>query len=192
MPRASALGQPDWLSRVQPTVFPRLLQAHGHTSTARTPPQFGGPHRLHPRSDDQPDEANQLWPNQDPIGKRLISLKDEQVRPSWTRNRLDRRRCRERYTARQPRQRTSMEIYLPMTSPKEKPVMNILLRSSLPAAELADSLRGLVAQLNPTAPSPRCAPFRAWSFHPPPRRGPSAYFSPHSHPGIAGRFHWRL
>jgi ABC-type antimicrobial peptide transport system permease subunit len=45
-----------------------------------------------------------------------------------------------------------MEIYLPMTSPKEKPVMNILLRSSLPAAELADSLRGLVAQLNPTAP----------------------------------------
>jgi predicted permease len=98
-------------------------------------------------------EANQLWPNQDPIGKRLISLKDEQVPAimdlgiasivvgvvSDTRHAsLDKE--------------PGMEIYLPMTSPKEKPVMNILLRSSLPAAELADSLRGLVAQLNPTAP----------------------------------------
>ena len=98
-------------------------------------------------------EANQLWPNQDPIGKRLISLKDEQVPAimdlgiasivvgvvSDTRHAsLD--------------EEPGMETYLPMTTTREKPVMNILLRSGLPAAELATSLRGLVAQLNPTAP----------------------------------------
>jgi putative ABC transport system permease protein len=98
-------------------------------------------------------EASQLWPNQDPIGKRLISLKDEMVPAimdlgiasivvgvvSDTRHAsLD--------------EEPGMETYLPMTTAKEKPVMNVLLRSSLPAAELAGSLRGLVAQLNPTAP----------------------------------------
>jgi hypothetical protein len=44
------------------------------------------------------------------------------------------------------------ETYLPLTTRNEKPVMNILLRCNAGSAELASSLRGLVAELNPTVP----------------------------------------
>jgi ABC-type antimicrobial peptide transport system permease subunit len=44
------------------------------------------------------------------------------------------------------------ETYLPMAENNEKPVMNILLRSGLNSNKLAESLRGLVAQVNPTVP----------------------------------------
>jgi predicted permease len=98
-------------------------------------------------------EANQLWPNQDPIGKRLLSVKDEPVPAimdlgsasivvgvvSDTHHAsLD--------------EAPGMETYRPMTTAKEKPVMNILLRSNLPPAGLAANLRNLVAQIDPGAP----------------------------------------
>jgi ABC-type antimicrobial peptide transport system permease subunit len=47
------------------------------------------------------------------------------------------------------------ENYLPVTMRNEKPVMNILLRSHVGSAELAGSLRSLVAQLNPAVPVTR-------------------------------------
>jgi hypothetical protein len=47
---------------------------------------------------------------------------------------------------------SGLETYLPMAPRTEKPVMNILLRSNLGSAELAGSLRALVAQLDPSVP----------------------------------------
>jgi ABC-type antimicrobial peptide transport system permease subunit len=44
------------------------------------------------------------------------------------------------------------ETYRPITPQGEKPVMHILLRSRIAPAQLADSLRSLVAQLNPSVP----------------------------------------
>jgi predicted permease len=98
-------------------------------------------------------EANELWPNQDPIGKHLVSVNDEPTPAVMDFNTaaivvgvvsgthhesLDKE--------------AGWETYLPMTTHYERPVMNILLRSHLGSAELAGSLRGLVAQLNPTVP----------------------------------------
>ncbi len=98
-------------------------------------------------------EANQLWPNQDPIGKHIEYVVDEpapsQLDPniayiivgvvSDTHHQgLD--------------QAAGLETYLPMAPRNEKPVMNILLRSNLSSAELANSLRSLVMQINPSVP----------------------------------------
>jgi predicted permease len=98
-------------------------------------------------------EANQLWPNQDPIGKHIEYLVDEPT-PSLMDSNVA-------YiivgvvsdTHHQGLDRDSgLETYLPMAPRNEKPVMNILLRSNLSSTELADSLRTLVAQLDPSVP----------------------------------------
>jgi len=98
-------------------------------------------------------EANQLWPNQDPIGKHIEYLADEPTPSLLDPNLayivvgvvsdthhqgLD--------------QAAGLETYLPMAPRNEKPVMNILLRSNLGSAELAGSLRSLVMQINPSVP----------------------------------------
>jgi|CZKL01.1.fsa_nt_gi predicted permease len=98
-------------------------------------------------------EANQLWPNQDAVGKHLVSVNDEPTPAVMDLNSslivvgvvsgthhegLDKD--------------TGWETYLPMTAKNEKAVMNILLRSHAGSAELAGSLRSLVAQMNPTVP----------------------------------------
>jgi predicted permease len=98
-------------------------------------------------------EANQLWPNQDPIGKHIEYLVDEAtpsvmdfnianivvgVVSDTHHHSLD--------------TDSGLETYLPMDPHNEKPVMNILLRSNLSSAELASSLRSLVTQLNPSVP----------------------------------------
>jgi predicted permease len=98
-------------------------------------------------------EANQLWPNQDPLGKHIEYLVDEPTPSLLDPNvayivvgvvsdthhqGLD--------------QDSGLETYLPMAPRNEKPVMNILLRSNLSSAELAGSLRVLVAQIDPSVP----------------------------------------
>jgi predicted permease len=98
-------------------------------------------------------EADELWPNQDPIGKHIEYLADEPS-PSLmdfniayivagvvsnTRHQgLD--------------QAFGWETYLPMDPRNERPVMNILLRSNLSSTQLADSLRALVTEMNPGVP----------------------------------------
>jgi ABC-type antimicrobial peptide transport system permease subunit len=52
-------------------------------------------------------------------------------------------------------QGSGWENYMPMTPLNEKPVMNILLRSTTGPADLAASLRQLVSQLNPNVPVTR-------------------------------------
>ena len=97
--------------------------------------------------------ANYLWPNQDPIGKHLISL-DKEPSPavmdmnaasvvvgvvSDTRNEsLD--------------QGADWEVYLPMSPGNEKPVMNIVMRSNASLGEVASSLRRMVAEIDPAIP----------------------------------------
>jgi hypothetical protein len=99
-------------------------------------------------------QANQLWPNQDPIGKHVADVGKQETTPavmdmntasivvgvvSDTRHEsLDKN--------------SGWETYLPITPQTEKPVMNILLRSRIGAAPLAANLRDLVQQLNPAVP----------------------------------------
>jgi predicted permease len=98
-------------------------------------------------------EANQLWPGQDPIGKHLEHVDDEPTPTLMDMNiasivvgvvsgthheGLDKE--------------AGWEVYLPLTTRNEKPVMNILLRSHSGSAELANGLRNLVTQLNPNVP----------------------------------------
>jgi predicted permease len=97
--------------------------------------------------------ANHLWPNQDPIGKHLISL-DKEASPavmdmnaasvvvgvvSDTRNEsLD--------------QGADWEMYQPMSPGYEKAVMNIVVRSNASLAAVAGGLRHMVAEIDPTIP----------------------------------------
>lgn len=98
-------------------------------------------------------EANQLWPNQNPIGKHIEYVVDEpspaQLNPdvayiivgvvSDTHHRsLD--------------TDSGLETYLPISPRNEKPVMNILLRSNLSSVALAGNIRNLVMQINPSVP----------------------------------------
>ena len=98
-------------------------------------------------------EANQLWPNQNPIGKHVEDLVDEPTPALMDFNIA--------YTVvgvvsdthhQSLDQDSGWETYLPMAPHNEKPVMNILLRSNLSSPELAGSLRSLIMQLDPSVP----------------------------------------
>ncbi len=98
-------------------------------------------------------EANQLWPNQDPIGKHLISVNDEPAPAIMDMNAASIVVGVVSGTHHESLDKDSgWETYLPLTMRSEKPVMNILLRSHTGSAELAAGLRSLVTQLNPTVP----------------------------------------
>jgi predicted permease len=97
--------------------------------------------------------ARQLWPGQDPIGKHIENVADE---PAPTQVDLTVASIVVGVVGDTRHQTldtdSGRETYVPLTPRDEKPVMNILLRSSLPAADLAANLRNVVAQLNPAAP----------------------------------------
>jgi predicted permease len=98
-------------------------------------------------------EANQLWPNQDPIGKHIEYVVDEPAPALLDPNVAYIIVGVVSDTHHQGLDQTAgLETYLSMAPLTERPVMNILLRSHVGSAELASSLRELVAQLNPTAP----------------------------------------
>ena len=98
-------------------------------------------------------EANQLWPNQNPIGKHIISVNDEPTPGLMT---LDTASIVVGVVSGTRHEKLDKdfgwETYLPLTPKDEKPVLNILLRSHTGSAELAASLRSLVSELNPTVP----------------------------------------
>jgi predicted permease len=98
-------------------------------------------------------EANQLWPNQDPIGKHIEYLVDEPTPSVMDFNIAYIVVGVVSDTHHQGLDKDSgLETYLPMAPRNEKPVMNILLRSNLSSAELAGSLRSLVMQIDPSVP----------------------------------------
>ncbi len=102
------------------------------------------------------EEANGLWPNQDPIGKHLMDLGDESQPTVWDMSKASIVVGVVSGTHHQGLDQDSgWENYMPVTPQNEKPVMNILLRSTTGPADLAASLRQLVAQLNPNVPVTR-------------------------------------
>jgi predicted permease len=102
------------------------------------------------------EEASRLWPNQDPIGKHLIDVGDEPQPTIWDMNKASIVVGVVTGTHHQGLDQDSgWENYLPMTPVSEKPVMNILLRSTTGPADLAFSLRQLVSRLNPNVPVTR-------------------------------------
>ena len=101
-------------------------------------------------------EANQLWPNQDPIGKHIENVADEPLPTIVNMNIAYSVVGVVSGTHHEGLDKDSgWETYMPMTTRNEKPVMNILLRSHAGSAELASGLRSLVAQLNPNVPVTR-------------------------------------
>jgi predicted permease len=102
-------------------------------------------------------QANQLWPHQDPIGKHLADVGNQEPSPAV----MDMKIASivvgvVAGTHHESLEKDSgWETYLPVTPKSEKPVMNILLRSHLGSAALAASLRDLVTQLNPSVPVTR-------------------------------------
>ena len=97
--------------------------------------------------------AKHLWPNQDPIGKHTIEVGHE---PSP--GVMDMKAAGTIVGVVSDTHHESLatdfgnEIYLPMSPENERPVMNILARSTASAADIAASLRNLIAEVNPTVP----------------------------------------
>jgi predicted permease len=100
--------------------------------------------------------AATLWPNQDPLGKYIESVEDE---PSPGVFNPDKTSIVVGVVSNTHHDSLQGgfgdEVYLPMTTKSEKPAMSILLRSSLPASELAPMLRRTVAEIDPSAPVTR-------------------------------------
>jgi predicted permease len=102
-------------------------------------------------------QANQLWPNQDAIGKHIANVGNQEPSPAV----MDMNIASIVVGVVSDTHHESLEkdsgweTYLPVTPQAEKPVMNILLRSHLGSAALAASLRDLVLQLNPAVPVTR-------------------------------------
>jgi len=100
--------------------------------------------------------AETLWPNQDPLGKHLLTVNDEKSPAVFDPNIAS-----VVVGVVSNTHHDSLgggfgdEVYLPMTMKSEGPVMSILLRSSLPASELAPMLRRTVAEIDPSAPVTR-------------------------------------
>jgi hypothetical protein len=104
--------------------------------------------------------AQNLWPNQDPIGKHLESVMDEPAPGAFDASRASIVVGVVGNTHHDQLQNGfGDEVYLPMTLKNEAPVMTILLRSPLPASQLAPTLRQAVASLNPAAPVTRVRTF---------------------------------
>jgi predicted permease len=99
-------------------------------------------------------EANQLWPNQDPIGKHIANVGNQEPSPAV----MDMNIASIVVGVVADTHHESLdkdsgwETYLPITPQTEKPVMNILLRSRMSSTALAANLRDLVEQLNPAVP----------------------------------------
>jgi predicted permease len=108
-------------------------------------------------------QANQLWPNQDPIGKHIANVGNQEPSPAV----MDMNIASIVVGVVSDTHHESLEkdsgweTYLPFTPQTEKPVLNILLRSHLGSSALAASLRDLVLQLNPAVPVTRVRTLRS-------------------------------
>jgi predicted permease len=102
------------------------------------------------------DEAQHLWPGEDPIGKHIEDVVNEPSPTVMNPNVASIVVGVVSDTRHENLARGSgWETYFPMAPATEKPEMSILLRSRLAPGTLAGNLRGLVAQLNPSVPVAR-------------------------------------
>jgi predicted permease len=100
--------------------------------------------------------AETLWPNQDPLGKHLLHVIDEKS-PAVFDPSIASIVVGVVGNTHHDSLGSSFgdEVYRPTTPKGESPVMSVLLRSSLPAADLAASLRRTVTAIDPSAPVTR-------------------------------------
>jgi predicted permease len=100
--------------------------------------------------------ADHLWPHQDPLGKRILELRDESAPGVWNGNAASMvvgvvGNTHESGLAGGYQD----EVYLPMTTAHEQPVMYVVLRTRASAAETAAGLRSAVEKLDPLVPVTR-------------------------------------
>lgn len=100
--------------------------------------------------------AQALWPNEDPIGKHLEAVGDEPIPALFDANKAS---IVVGVVSNTHYDSLSSgfgdEAYLPLTPAREQSSMIILLRSQLPASQVASMLRRAVATLDPAAPVTR-------------------------------------
>jgi predicted permease len=100
--------------------------------------------------------AARLWPHQDPLGRHLIDVVDEPTPAVWKQDAAS-----VVVGVVSNTHGGSLaggfgdEVYLPMTTTREQPVMYVLLRTRAGAAEAAADLRRLVKQVDPLVPVTR-------------------------------------
>jgi predicted permease len=97
--------------------------------------------------------AEHVWPNQDPIGKHLLSVLDEPSPAVWAADKASIvvgvvANAREQSLE----EGSSDEVYLPMSPVLEQPVMYVLLHSHTTPAETAAALRRAVAGIDSLVP----------------------------------------
>jgi predicted permease len=100
--------------------------------------------------------AQRLWPNQNPIGKHLLSVDDEPAPAVWS----GAQAAVVVGVVRSAREASLQggfndEVYLPLTAKDERAVMYVLLRGHLPPAEAAAELRRAVAGIDSLVPVTR-------------------------------------
>jgi hypothetical protein len=97
--------------------------------------------------------AEALWPNQDPLGKRIMNVHGEKAPAVFD---PDLASIVVGVVGNTHHESLASgfdeEIYFPLTPKSERPAMTVLVRSSLPATQVASELRKVVAEMNPQIP----------------------------------------
>ena len=100
--------------------------------------------------------AERLWPDQDPLGRHLLDVKDEAAPAAWNNT------AASVVVGVVSNTHGSGlaggfgdEVYLPMTIVREQPVMSVLLRTHASASEAAEELRAAVKEVDPLVPVTR-------------------------------------
>ncbi len=100
--------------------------------------------------------AERLWPDQDPLGRHLLDVKDEPAPAAWNNNAAS---VVVGVVSNTHGSGLASgfgdEVYLPMTTAREQPVMSVLLRTHASASEAAEELRGAVKEVDPLVPVTR-------------------------------------
>jgi predicted permease len=100
--------------------------------------------------------AERLWPHQDPLGRHLLDVKDEPAPAAWNNNAAS-----VVVGVVSDTHASGLaggfgdEVYLPMTTVREQPVMSVLLRTRASASEAAEELREAVNEVDPLVPVTR-------------------------------------
>jgi predicted permease len=100
--------------------------------------------------------AARLWPHQDPLGRHIIDVGDEPTPAVWNQDAAS-----VVVGVVSNTHGGSLaggfgdEVYLPMTTTREQPVMQVLLRTRASTAEAAEGLRRVVKQMDPLVPVTR-------------------------------------